>query len=223
MKTEPKQKSLLRKLAQPFIAGLLALFPILLTLGIVIWLGSLIHDFIGPDSVVGKGLLKFGLTFGTSELTAYIIGLATVLGLIFFLGLLIEAGMKRRWQSFTDFMLNRVPLVNTIYNGAKKLTQMVEPRDPSEMQSMTAVMCNFGGGKGTAIPAFMPTPEIFEINGTRYHAIMVPTAPVPFGGAIICVPEEWVAPMDCGIDGLLNVYISMGVTLPEHFKIHLQS
>lgn len=218
MNTEPNQKSLLRTLAQPFIAGLLALFPILLTLGIVIWLGSLIHRYIGPGSVVGNALREFGLNFATREVTAYLIGLASVLGLIFFLGLLIEAGMKRRWQVFSDFMLSRVPLINTIYGGAKMITQMVEPRDPKEMKSMRPVLCHFGEKKGTAIPAFLPTPETFEINGARYHAVMIPTAPVPFGGAILCVPQEWVTPMDCGIEGLLNIYISMGIAIPEYLN-----
>ena len=219
MKTESTQMSLLRRLIQPFIAGLVALLPIVLTLGIVIWVGSLIQDFIGPESVVGNGLQRFGLAFATSGAIAYIIGLATVLGLIFFLGLLIEAGMKRRWQVFADFMLTRVPLVNIIYDGAKKLTQMVEPRKPTEMKSMSAVMCHFGGPGGTAIPAFMPTPEVFEINGMRYHVVMIPTAPVPFGGAIICLPENWVTPMNCGVDGLLNIYVSMGMTVPGFFEM----
>jgi uncharacterized membrane protein len=90
------------------------------------------------------------------------------------------------------------------------------------MQSMTPVMCHFGKEKGTAIPAFMPTPETFEINGDRYHAVMIPTAPLPFGGAILCLPAEWVTPMDCGIDGLLNIYISMGVTVPDYFANRLK-
>jgi len=37
---------------------------------------------------------------------------------------------------------------------------------------------------------------------------------VPFGGALIYVPSDWVKPADGGVERLLNVYVSMGVTPP---------
>jgi uncharacterized membrane protein len=40
-----------------------------------------------------------------------------------------------------------------------------------------------------------------EIHGHRYIAVLVPSAPVPFGGALIYVPAECVRPAD--IDCLL--------------------
>jgi len=61
----------------------------------------------------------------------------------------------------------------------------------------------------------MPTSETVLIQGAEYHVVMIPTAPVPFSGAIMCVPVEWVTQLDCGIDGLLNIYMSMGTTMPE--------
>jgi uncharacterized membrane protein len=41
----------------------------------------------------------------------------------------------------------------------------------------------------------------------------VPSAPVPFGGALIYVPSEWV-PAEGGVERLMNVYVSIGVTPP---------
>jgi uncharacterized membrane protein len=37
---------------------------------------------------------------------------------------------------------------------------------------------------------------------------------VPFGGALIYVPSEWVKPAAGGVERLMNVYVSMGVTPP---------
>ena len=73
-----------------------------------------------------------------------------------------------------------------------------------------------GGEGGTAFPAFMPTSESITSDGTEYHVVMIPTAPVPFGGALMMVPTEWVKPLDIGIDGLFNVYMSMGTAIPEY-------
>ena len=45
--------------------------------------------------------------------------------------------------------------------------------------------------------------------------VLVPFAPVPFGGALIYVPQDWVRPAEGGVEKLVNVYVSMGVTPPE--------
>jgi uncharacterized membrane protein len=47
---------------------------------------------------------------------------------------------------------------------------------------------------------------------------MIPTSPVPIGGAILYVPVDWVQKVDFGIDGLVNIYVSMGVTGPDYLN-----
>lgn len=51
-----------------------------------------------------------------------------------------------------------------------------------------------------------------------YYSIMIPTAPVPFGGAILFVPVDWVEHVEIEFDGLLNIYMSMGITSPDYFN-----
>jgi uncharacterized membrane protein len=60
----------------------------------------------------------------------------------------------------------------------------------------------------------MPSPEPVRIGEHRYLGLLVPSAPVPFGGALIYVPVDWVKPAEGGVERLLNVYVSMGVTPP---------
>ncbi len=44
----------------------------------------------------------------------------------------------------------------------------------------------------------------------------MPTAPVPVGGGLLFVPEEWVTPAALGIEALTSIYVSMGVAAPQH-------
>jgi len=215
-----KKSSLIRKLSRTFIAGSLAALPLALTVGIVVWLAEFINRFLGPTSAFGKFLGSFGLRFMASEyeVVAYLIGMASTLLLIYLLGVFVETGIKNRWQSLLDSILNRVPLVSTIYNALNKLTRMFELKDEPGMKSMSAVMCHFGGkGKGTVVLALLTTPEPIHLKGHDYYAIMIPTAPVPFGGAILYLPVEWVESADLAFDGLLNIYMSMGVTSSDYF------
>jgi len=77
---------------------------------------------------------------------------------------------------------------------------------------MQPVWCFFGGEGGAAVLGLMPSPEPVVIGKHSYLGLLVPSAPVPFGGALIYVPSEWVKPAEGGVERLMNVYVSMGVT-----------
>ena len=110
--------------------------------------------------------------------------------------------------------LVHVPVLGTVYDASKQVTSVFD-RKPDSRQSMTPVMCFLGGPGGVATPALMPTPELVHVGDAAYHVVMIPTAPVPFGGALLCINAEWVTPAGCGFDELVGVYMSMGVTAPR--------
>jgi uncharacterized membrane protein len=58
----------------------------------------------------------------------------------------------------------------------------------------------------------MPSSERFRINGRDYHVVIIPTAPVPFGGGLLFMPIEMVRPSSMSVDGLMSIYVSMGLT-----------
>ena len=207
-----------QRIFRPFIAGLLAALPLALTLGVLFWLADFIQGLLGPKSAFGKLLGSIGLRFVTGEIVAYLIGLLVALAAIYLLGLVVEAGMKNRWNALVGMVLGRVPLVSTIYRASKQLIRMLERDDRADMKAMSPVICHLGGEGGTAVLALMPNPQHVSLHGRSYHAVLIPTAPVPFGGAILYVPVEWVEPVDFAFEGLLNVYMSMGGTSPDYMQ-----
>ena len=50
-----------------FLAGLFALLPIVITLGIMAWAGGLLKEWLGPESFVGQALSRLGLRFVTNR------------------------------------------------------------------------------------------------------------------------------------------------------------
>ena len=96
----------------------------------------------------------------------------------------------------------------------KRFVAIVDRGDQGDLKSMSPVWCFFGGEGGAAVLGLMPSPEPVTIGEHRYLGLLVPSAPVPFGGALIYVPVDWVKPAEGGVERLLNVYVSMGVTPP---------
>lgn len=67
---------------------------------------------------------------------------------------------------------------------------------------MRPVWCFFGGEGGAAVLGLMPSPEPVQIGEHSYVGLLVPSAPVPFGGALLYVLADWVKPADGGVERL---------------------
>ena len=66
-----------------------------------------------------------------------------------------------------------------------------------------------------AVLALLPTERPVKLGDEEYLGVLVPSAPVPFGGALIYVPRDWVEPAPGYVDDLISVYVSMGITPPR--------
>lgn len=204
-----------QRLTHTFLAGLLAALPLALTVAILAWLVEFIHRFLGPHSEFGGLLRAIGLKFAAHDLVAYLIGVLFTIGLIYLLGVAVQTGLRNRWSGLVDRAIDKVPVVGTIYGTLKKLTHLFETSDQSDLKSMSAVMCHFGGKGGTAVLALLPSSDKVRLASGDYYGVLIPTAPVPFGGAILYVPVAWVERVDIPFDDLLNIYMSMGATSAE--------
>jgi uncharacterized membrane protein len=200
------------RLTRTFLAGFLVVLPVVLTIVLVAWVANLVITFVGPNSVVGKLLITIG--FGLSAWTwlAYLIGLLVVVICIWLLGLIVESRLEHSVHNIIGNVMQRIPLIGYIYDMAKRLTAIIERKDSGEFQGMRPVWCFFGGDGGAAVLALLPSSEIIMLQGEPYNVVLVPSAPVPVGGALVYVPTKWVKPADIGIEGLMSIYVAMGVT-----------
>jgi len=69
-----------------FVAGLFAVLPVAMTVAVIIWVASLVDQFVGPHSVVGKVLVSIGLTVVETRIAAYLLGIVVVLCAVYMLG-----------------------------------------------------------------------------------------------------------------------------------------
>jgi len=205
-----------------FLAGVLLLLPLAVTAGVIGWAVTFIYGFVGPGTFVGRFLTSIGLGFSSSSLVAYLIGILVVLAVVYALGL-VAILVQERLQDALDRIMRRIPLVGTLYDLIRRFVSMVDQRDVDGLKSMSPVWCFFGGSDGAAVLALLPSREPVIVEGRNYLGILVPTAPVPIGGGQIHVPEDWVRPAEIGMDQLMSIYVSMGVTTPKGLAIAAQT
>lgn len=214
----PIAASARRHLLRTFITGFLAVLPLVVTLALLSWVVSLLLQFVGPGSWLGRQLGWLGLNLTSSEPMAYLLGLALVLTGVYFLGLLVEAQLQTRLRGWLEGLIGRIPVVGTIYDLLRRMVEMLSKRDEAGVRAMAPVWCHFGGVKpegGALVLGLLSSPEPVSIDGVDYVAVIVPTAPVPVGGGLLYLPTQWVRPAEMGVEGLTSLYVSMGVTTPE--------
>ena len=200
------------RLARTFIAGLLVILPIVLTVVLMVWVANIVITFVGPHSVVGRMLITLGFGFSASTWVAYLAGVLIVSLCIYVLGLIVQSRLQHSVHNIIGNVMQRIPLIGYIYDMAKRLIAIVERKDDGTFSGMRPVWCFFGGEGGAAVLALLPSPETVTLNGEAYNVVLIPSAPVPIGGALVYVPVKWVKPADIGIEGLMSIYVAMGVS-----------
>lgn len=199
-----------------FLSGVLALLPIMVTVTVTAWVASLVASYAGPGSFLGDLITSLGVNVYGSTTIAYFVGLGIILAIIFVLGLLVESGLRSWVSNSFDWLMTRIPLVSNVYDLSKRFVAIMDRGgDGDSLKSMRPVWCFFGGEGNAAVLALMPTHEPVVVGEHSYVPVLIPSAPVPFGGALVYVPAQWVKPAEGGVERLMNVYVSMGVTPPE--------
>jgi uncharacterized membrane protein len=193
---------------------MMAALPLFITLAVTAWLVGFVVDYAGPQSRFGRFLISLGLGFNASSVPPYLLGLAVVVAGIYVLGLLVESRLGGWVSTLVDRMVRPIPGVSSVYDLSKRVTSIVDFKGDDSLASMSAVWCFFGGAPGAAVLALLPSSKPVLIGKDEYLGILVPSAPVPVGGALIYVPTAWIKPAEGGVERVMSVYVSMGVTPP---------
>ena len=196
-----------------WLAGLVVFLPLALTVAVLHWLIGVLNRYIGPDSGIGHFFSALGYKIAGDSPVPYLLGTLVLIGAIYLLGAALRLGLKRPLARFLNVTLKRVPLIGPLYDFTNRFVGLLEQKQ-GDIGAMSAVWCFFGGD-GVAVLALAPSAEPVEIDGRRYFAVLVPSAPVPIGGGLLYVPVDWVKPANMGIDKLTEIYVSMGLTPPS--------
>jgi uncharacterized membrane protein len=139
---------------------------------------------------------------------------AILLTLVFLyvLGWLATRVIGKRLIGVFDAIIERIPLVQTIYGAVKKLLAAVQQK-PDRVQRV--VLIEFPTPEMKAV-GFVTRVLRDEHTGQELAAVYVPTTPNPTSGYLEIVPIERVVSTDWTIDQAMTFIISGGAVAPEH-------
>jgi uncharacterized membrane protein len=204
---------MIRRILGPFITGMVFLAPVLLTVVLLQWVAGYVTAVLGPGTIVGGVLASSGMLVTKSPLLAFWAGLGIAALIIWGIGLLVQTRWRSQLEGGLDTLLGRIPLIGGFYRPMAQMIRMIGGSPGGELQGMAPVSVRFGDD--TEVLALLATPRIFDMGEGPRHLVLLPTAPVPVGGALVFVAVDHVRTVPgLGVDDLAKFYVSMGTVSP---------
>jgi len=190
-----------------FITGLLIWIPLVITL----WVLNLIVSTMDSTLLLLPESLQPATWLGVN-----IPGLGVVLTLLVLLltGLFAANIIGQRLVNMGEGLLARIPVVKSIYNGVKQVSDTLFSSSGQAFRK--ALLVRFPHSEAWTIAFLTGTPS-GEVAGRLdgdYISVYVPTTPNPTSGYLLIVPRSQVIELDMHVEDALKYVISMGVAAP---------
>ena len=209
MSTEPHPRSLRRL----FLTGLLTLLPIWLTWVVIRFVFVTLSDISRPwvePALAGIAAGNPAMAWITSETARGMQALIGTVVVVLLVGAIAGRVIGQRILRGFDRFIQRVPLANSVYSGARKLLDILQT-SPDGTQRV--VLIEFPA-KGMRTVGFVTRVMKEEGTGREMAAVYVPTTPNPTGGYLEIVPVEDLIPTDWTVDQAMGFIISGGAVAP---------
>lgn len=200
----PQKPSLLKRFPQIFLTGLVVLLPVMITVLFLSWLMR------GAESVFGapiRGVLG----------DAYFPGMGMAIGvlLVFVVGLLAQLYAVRKLIQVGDDLLERIPLVKTIYGGVRDLLAMFRGGGARKFDkvvlvalpgSQMRVMGFVTREDWTGLPAALGAHDAIAVYMPMAYTI---------GGYTLMVPRAQVEPIAMSFEDAMRFAVTAGLSVGD--------
>lgn len=186
-----------------FLTGLLVLVP----LGITFWVMTALLGMMDqtllllPESWRPEAWLGFRIP-----------GLGVILtaGVVLLTGLLAANLLGQRLVAMWEGMLNRIPVVKTIYGSVKQVSDSLFSGSGMAFKKVLLVHYPHPQAWSLAFQTNVPDEVMRKLPG-GHVAVFIPTTPSPVNGFYFYVPRDEVIELEMSVDAALKAIVSMGV------------
>ena len=208
--TERRRPGALAQLRASFLTGLIVILPFALTMwlvwSVVGWIDGFVLPLVPPqfrpERYIGINLRGVGVIF--------------LLVFIVLVGGVARGVIGRAIIRQGEGLVDRMPIVRTVYGGAKQIAETVFAQDETSFDK--ACLVEYPRRDAWAI-AFISTYARGEVarsapSGERVYSVFVPTTPNPTSGFLLFVPESDVVILDMSVEDAAKLVISAGLVYP---------
>ena len=196
--------SILGRLRNYFIAGIVVLVPIGITLYLTRFFISISSRLI-PNELNPNSYLPFAIP-----------GLEILLAIIFItiIGSLSLSFIGKKILKIFNDILKRIPILRTIYSAIGQMTETLAPKKGSK-KSVVLVEYPRKGSWAVGFATRDNDGEISKKTNTNLINVFVPTTPNPTSGFLLMFPKDEVIYLDMTFEEASKFIVSAGTSDPK--------
>ena len=191
-----------------FLQGFLFLLPIAITFSLLSFSINLIRSWLVP-------LRRLHLPF--LEMIPYYELLVVVIFIIA-VGAFLQAFVLKPFIKFIEGIFSQVPLLSTVYFGAKQLIEAFSGQNKSSFKDVVYVEFPRPGIYSLGFLTSEVPVEIAPNNKATYYNIYIPTTPNPTTGFFIVLPKDQFHHANLTRQEAITLIISGGILQPEQYR-----
>ena len=197
--------SILGRLRNYFIAGIVVLVPIGITLYLTRFFISISSKLI-PNELNPNSYLPFAIP-----------GLEILLAIIFItiIGSLSLSFIGKKILKIFNDILKRIPILRTIYSAIGQMTETLAPKKGSK-KSVVLVEYPRKGSWAVGFATRENDGEISKKTNTNLINVFVPTTPNPTSGFLLMFPKDEVIYLDMTFEEASKFIVSAGPSDPKN-------
>lgn len=203
-----KKRGVMSRLRAYFLAGVLVTAPLGLTGLLSWWFIDFVDEKITPlipDRYNPETYLPFGIPG---------LGLLVLLIAVTLIGAL-TAGLIGRWLLQTgERVLNRMPVVRSIYSAIKQIFETVLAQQSNAFREAVLVEYPRRGIWAIGFITGTTKGEVQNLTEEETVNIFLPTTPNPTSGFLLFVPKTDVVPLGMSVEEAVKMVISGGIVTP---------
>ncbi len=215
--SEDPRRSILAAFRASFLTGLVVVLPVGLTLyvvwGVIGWIDGWILPLI-PAAYQPEALME--RYFGPeANFPVRGVGVLVFLVVTAIVGWLARGLIGRSVMRKTEDMVDRVPLVRSVYSGVKQITETFFTKKEKSFDRTCLVEFPRQGYWAVGMVATKPKGEIAAKlpNGEDMVAVFIGLTPLT-SGFLVFVPEREVIVLDLKADEAVKLIVSAGLVYP---------
>ena len=203
-KLKRKGISIIGRLRNYFIAGIVVLVPIGITLYLTRFFISISSKLI-PSELNPNSYLPFAIP-----------GLEILLAIIFItiIGSLSLSFIGKKILKIFNDILKRIPILRTIYSAIGQMTETLAPNKGSK-KSVVLIEYPRKGSWAVGFATRENEGEISKKTNTNLVNVFVPTTPNPTSGFLLMFPKEEVVYLDMTFEEASKFIVSAGTSDPK--------
>lgn len=217
--SSPRRGSLISGLRTSFLAGIVVIAPIALTVwliwSVIGWIDGFVLPFI-PDPYQPENILQ---TLLGLDVHINIRGIGVVFFLFFtiFVGWLTKGLIGRSFLRYGENLVDRMPVVRSIYSGVKQIAETVFSQADRSFEKACLIEYPRRGIWAIGFVSTSTKGEIAKRVETNEGllSVFVPTTPNPTSGFLLFFPKDDIIELDMTVEDAAKLVISAGLVYPN--------